>query len=160
MAPFVHGSCDLRHLRLTWNILLPRSPLIFCPVLLTKHLLFLSLSLHLFSLCPPSLFPSGSISYCTYLQFHSCVSKRKHICHFCVPDCRLQPLVRGSQLYQAECLGKDPQSNSGRAAHPHQSNKHKQADKQKPLYMNAKYISPQSHYSFVTTSIVFLFVRL
>lgn len=159
MAPFVHRSCDLRHLRLTWNILLPRSPLIFCPVLLAD-LLFLSLSLHLFSFYPPSLPPSSSISDCTYLQFHSRVSKRKHICHFCVPDCRLQPLVRGSQLYQAECLGKDPQSNSGRVAHPHQSNKHKQADKQKPLYMNAEYISPQSLYLSVTTRFVFLFVWL
>lgn len=91
------------------------------------------------------LFHSSSILYCTYLQFHSHVSKSKHICHFCVPDCRLQPRVQDSQLYRAECLGKDPQSNSGRVAHPHQSNKQTQADKQKPLCMNAEYISPQTH---------------
>lgn len=75
---------------------------------------------------PPVLlyFHFSSVSNCTYLQFHSHVGISKLICHFCVPDCRLQPLVQGSLLYQAECLGKDLQSNSGRVAHPHQSNKH------------------------------------
>lgn len=34
-----------------------------------------------------------------------------------LPDCRWRPLVQGSQLYPAGCLGRGPRLSSGRAAH-------------------------------------------
>lgn len=69
---------------------------------------------HFPSLSPPVFFFAISFSLFTF-TFHSLL-----------PDCRWQPLVLGSQLYQVGCLGRGPQSSSGRAAHPHRSNKHTQ----------------------------------
>lgn len=48
-----------------------------------------------------------------------------------LPVSRWQPLVLDSLLYQVGYQGKGPRSGSGRAAHPHQSNKQKHADRHK-----------------------------
>lgn len=95
-----------------------------------------TLLLH-FSFTLSLLFPLllHSLSLYAFIPLSHCI-----FCHFALPHKqtnssltpflpvrRWQPLVQGSLLYQVGCLGRGLQSSSGRAAHPHRSNKHTNA---------------------------------